>query len=115
MGFLTNPQDRLVLSTQADLIAQGISKGLLAFLNERESTGYKPLQPALHLPVLDAITSNNTLVPVYDKAGQAIIAYAHSGQQFAYYELVGTSYLTWLPVINEFGQIKATQGRIIEN
>lgn len=115
MGFLTNPEDRRFLTLQADAVARGIANGITEFLKERQAEGYKPLEPASHLPTLRVKAGGNALVPVYAKDGQRLIAYVSNGQQFAYYEAEGAFYNIWLPVINQFGLVKAVQSEIADH
>jgi N-acetylmuramoyl-L-alanine amidase len=45
MGFLTNPDDRVLLASQPDAIAIGIANGIVRYLNERDPNDQAALLP----------------------------------------------------------------------
>jgi N-acetylmuramoyl-L-alanine amidase len=45
MGFLTNPDDRALLTTSPDLAAIGIANGIVRYLNERHPRDHAALEP----------------------------------------------------------------------
>lgn len=105
MGFLTNATDRNILFNQPDEVAKGIADGLEAFLNDPKRTQAKP---ATTIPVLTVQGPSGRVVSVYaENKTNDLLAYVMSGQKFGYYEQVPNGYTIWLPVINQFGFIKA--------
>ncbi len=113
LGFLTNNNDRQLLANQQDILAKGISQGLMAFLKESK----EPRVPLQHMPTLLVGAGEGGQVPVYDTTGKSVIAYVASGQQFAYYEREAGDgfYTVWLPVLNRLGRLKTTQGSVTTN
>ncbi len=45
MGFLTNPDDRALLTEQPDLIAAGLANGIIRYLNQRDPQDQAALLP----------------------------------------------------------------------
>jgi N-acetylmuramoyl-L-alanine amidase len=45
MGFLTNPDDRVLLTAHADLLAAGLANGIIRYLNERDPHDQGALRP----------------------------------------------------------------------
>jgi len=45
MGFLTNPDDRALLTGHADLLAAGLANGIIRYLNERDPLDQEALRP----------------------------------------------------------------------
>jgi N-acetylmuramoyl-L-alanine amidase len=45
MGFLTNPDDRALLTQSPDLVAIGVANGIIRYLNERDPNDLTALQP----------------------------------------------------------------------
>ena len=111
MGFLTNTTDLNFLVGQKEKIARGITDSILTFLKEEKD----PVVPYAHLPALLVRVPENGLVPVYESGSNKVVAYVNSGQYFAFFEPQGDFYTIWLPVLNQLGQVKATQASVTGN
>lgn len=102
VGYLTNAGDRNYLMSHQDVVANGITQGVINFLNARPAVAQRE-KPSQTAPGL-VVSKDST--PVYDQPNGAPVAYLTKDQRFEVFGVRDDYYMVVLPYLNKAGFIR---------